>query len=47
MKLIELLFQKYCVPKVEIKDFNVLTDGKQFFEIPVKPKKKHMKQLLK
>ena len=29
---------KYCVPKVEIKDFNVLIDGKSFFEIPVKSK---------
>ena len=29
-------FLKYYVPKVEIKDFNVLIDGKQFFEIPVK-----------
>ena len=26
----------YYVPKIEIKDFNVLIDGKQFFEIPVK-----------
>ena len=32
-------FSKYCVPKVEIKDFNVLTDGEPFFEIPVKNKK--------
>ena len=31
-------FAKYYVPKVEIKDFNVLTDGKPFFEIPVKNK---------
>ena len=31
-------FSKYCVPKVEIKDFNVLIDGKPFFEIPVKSK---------
>ena len=29
-------FLKYYVPKVEIKDFNVLNDGKPFFEIPVK-----------
>ena len=27
---------KHYVPKVEIKDFNVLTDGKPFFEVPVK-----------
>ena len=31
-------FSKYYVPKVEIKDFNVLIDGKSFFEIPVKSK---------
>ena len=29
-------FSKYYLPKIEIKDFNVLTDGKLFFEIPVK-----------
>ena len=31
-------FSKYYVPKLEIKDFNVLIDGKPFFEIPVKNK---------
>ena len=40
-------FSKYYVPRIEIKYFNVLIDGKPFFEIPVKIKKKHMKQLLK
>ena len=29
-------FSKYYVPKVEIKDFNVLIDEKPFFDIPVK-----------
>ena len=29
---------KYYVPKVEIKDFDVLIDGKPFFEILVKNK---------
>ena len=29
-------FSKYYVPKVEIKDFNVLIYGKPFFELPVK-----------
>ena len=33
-------FSKYYVPKVEIKDFNVLIDGKRFFDVPVKTKKK-------
>ena len=31
-------FSKYYVPKVEIKDFNGLIDGKPFFEIPAKNK---------
>ena len=31
-------FSIYYVTKVEIKDFNVLIDGKPFFEIPVKNK---------
>ena len=31
-------FSKYYVPKVEVKDFNVLTSGKPFFEIPVQNK---------
>ena len=31
-------FSKYYLPKGEIKDFNVLIDGKPFFEIPVKNK---------
>ena len=31
-------FSKYYVSSVEIKDFNVLIDGKPFFEIPVKIK---------
>ena len=39
-------FSEYYVPKVEIKDFNVLIDGKPFFEIPVK-KTKHVNKLLK
>ena len=40
-------FSKYYMPKVEIKDFHVLIDGKPFFEIPVKIKRKHMSKLLK
>ena len=31
-------FSKYYAPKVEIKDFNVLIDGKKIFEIPIKNK---------
>ena len=29
-------FSHYYVPKVEIKDFNVLIDGKSFFDLPLK-----------
>ena len=29
-------FLHYYVPNVEIKDFNVLIDGKKFFDLPVK-----------
>ena len=39
-------FSKYYVPKVEIKDFNVLIDGKSFFLMcQLKIKKKHRKKL--
>ena len=40
-------FSRYYVPNVEIKDFNVLIDGKSFFDLPVKMKKKLMKKLLR
>ena len=29
-------FSNYYIPKVQIKDFNVLIDGKSFFDIPIK-----------
>ena len=37
-------FSKYYVPKVEIKDFNVLIDGKSFFDVPVKNKEEAYKR---
>ena len=40
-------FSKYYVPKVEIKDFNVLIDGKPFFEIPVKNKEEAYEPVIK
>ena len=40
-------FSKYHVPKVEIEDFNVLTDGKPFFEIPVKNKEEPYEAIIK
>ena len=39
-------FSNYYVPKVEIKDFNVLTDGKPFFKIPVKIKEEVYEQII-
>ena len=38
-------FSKYYVPKVEIKDFNVLIDRKSFFDVAVKNKEEAMKKL--
>ena len=29
-------FSGYCVPNIEIKDFNVLIDGKSFSDLPIK-----------
>ena len=40
-------FSDYYVPNVEIKDFNLLIDGKRFFDLPVKMKKKLTRKLLK
>ena len=31
-------FCNYYVPKVEIKDYNIIIDGKLFFDVPVKNK---------
>ena len=39
-------FSKYYVPKVEIKDFNMLIDRKAFFEIPVKNKEEAYDQII-
>ena len=39
-------FEEYYVPKVEIKDFNVLIDGKPFFEIPAKNKEEAHEQII-
>ena len=39
-------FSKYYLPKVEIKDINVLIDGKPFFEIPVKNKEETYEQII-
>ena len=40
------LFSDYYVPNVEIKDFNVLTDGKIFFDLPVKNEEDAYKKVI-
>ena len=39
-------FSRYYEPKVEIKDVNVLIDGKSFFDVPVKNKKEAYVKIL-
>ena len=39
-------FSKYYVPKVEIKGFNVLIDGKSFFDVPVKKKEEAYEKIM-
>ena len=38
---------KYHVSKVEIKDFNVLIDGKWFFHLPVKNEEETYKKIMR
>ena len=37
---------KCFTPSVEIKDFNVLVDGKRFFDVPVKNKEEARKKII-
>ena len=39
-------FSKYYRPKIEIKDFNVLVEGKSFFDVPVKNKEKASEKII-
>ena len=39
-------FSDYYVPKVEIKDFNVLTDGKSLFELPIKNEEESYEKII-
>ena len=39
-------FSKYYVPKVEIKDFDVLIDEKRFFDMPVKNKEEAYEKIM-
>ena len=47
MRKTEHLFQSINTPKVEIKDFNVLIDGKKFFDVPVKNKEEAYEKIIK
>ena len=42
-----LFFSRYYTSTVEIKDFNVLINGKSFFDISIKNKKQAYKKLQK
>ena len=39
-------FSNYYVPKIEINDFNVLIDGKSFFDLPVKNEEEAYKKII-
>ena len=39
-------FSRYYVPNVEKKDFNVLIDGKRFFNLPVKNKEEAYEKIM-
>ena len=42
----DTLFSHHYVPNVEIKDFNVLIDGKSFFDLPVKKEEKAYEKII-
>ena len=39
-------FSKYYTPKVELKDSNVLIDGKSFFDVPIKSKEETYEKII-
>ena len=39
-------FSRYYVPNVETKDFNLLIDGKSFFNLPVKNEEEAYKKIM-
>ena len=41
-----IFFSKYHTPNVEIKDFNLLTDGKSFFNTPIKNKEEAYEKII-
>ena len=45
-KIVEDSFSQYYVPNVEIKDLNVLIDGKSFFALPVKNEEEAFEKIM-
>ena len=39
-------YSKYYTPKIEIKDFNVLFDGKSFFDVPIQNKEETYEKII-
>ena len=39
-------FSKYYTTKVEIRDFNVLIDGKSFFDVPIKKQRRNIHKII-
>ena len=39
-------FSDYYVPNIEIKDFNVLIDGKSFFDMPIKNEEEAYRKII-
>ena len=39
-------FSKYYVPRVQIKDFSLLVDGKSFFDVPMKNKEEKYEAII-
>ena len=39
-------FSKYYVPDVQIQDFNVLINGKRFFDVPIKNEEETYEQVI-
>ena len=39
-------YSNYYVPKVKINDFNVLTDGKRFFDLTIKNEEKAYEKII-
>ena len=39
-------FSHYYVPKVQMKDFNVLTDGKSFFDLSIKNEEENFEKII-